>query len=79
MKNRLRDMQYAARKADIDHMAKSKPSEKASAHFRHKVGEMIRAQGTQMESKTAAEYIAEKYDITRNIPGGDRYGQKCAD
>ena len=47
-------------------LAESQPDKKAWARFRRKpyqAGRLIRRQGEQIEHKTVAEYIAEKYKI----------------
>lgn len=47
----------------MDELAEKKPNQKAKEHFRrppYQSAKMIRAQGRQMERKTAAEYLKEK-------------------
>lgn len=54
------------RSKEINEMAEHKPDEKAAERFRRKpyqAAALIREQGAQMKSKSAAEYFAEKYGI----------------
>ncbi len=53
----------------MDALEAKKPDQKARERFRrpaYQAAKMIRAQGKQMEHKSVAEYVAEKYGIGEN-------------
>ena len=56
-------------------MAEQPPDERAAAWFRRPAGvvAMIQAQAAQMEHKTVAEYLAEKYDIKGSVADGQEH------
>lgn len=56
-------------------MAEHPPDNKALTWFRRPAGvvEMIQAQAAQMEHKTVAEYMAEKYDIKGSVADGQEH------
>lgn len=61
------------RRKDMKHMAEDAPDNKATKWFRrpaYQAGKMVQEQGEQMEHKTAAEYLAEKYDIKERVNVG---------
>lgn len=50
----------------MDALEAKKPDQKARERFRrpaYQAAQMVRAQGKQMEHKSVAEYVAEKYGI----------------
>ena len=65
------------RQKETTHMAERKPDEKALADFHrpaYQARKMVQVQGEQIEHKSMAEYLAEKYKI-----GVDASGQKNPD
>ena len=62
------------RRKDMKHMAEDAPDSNAVKWFRRPVayqaGKMVQEQAEQMEHKTAAEYLAEKYDIKERVNVG---------
>lgn len=62
------------RRKDMKHMAEDAPDSNAVKWFRrpaaYQAGKMVQEQGEQMEHKTAAEYLAEKYDIKERVNVG---------
>ena len=65
------------RQKETTHMAERKPDEKALADFHrpaYQARKMVQVQGEQIEHKSVAEYLAERYKI-----GVDASGQKNPD
>ena len=65
------------RQTETTHMAERNPDEKALADFHrpaYQARKMVQVQGEQIEHKSMAEYLAEKYKI-----GVDASGQKNPD
>lgn len=56
-------------------MAEHPPDERAMTWFRRPAGVtlMIQAQAAQMERKSVAEYLAEKYDIKGSVADGQEH------
>ena len=67
------------RRKDMKHMAEDAPDSNAVKWFRrpaYQAGKLLQEQGKQMEHKTAAEYLAEKYDTKERVSTG---GQEDAE
>lgn len=66
------------RQKETTHMAERKPDEKALADFHrpaYQARKMVQVQGEQIEHKSVAEYLAEKYKIGVDASGEDRRKQ----